>query len=126
MKAFVEQSDRQKAGKLNELQKRKERTLNDDINRLMGDQMFRRFAYWLIWSECGINDGVFNMGIKDGMCSALIASRMDGRRDVAIDVTQKLQSICPDKYAIMIKESVSALEEELLLNQEVEKEMNRD
>lgn len=126
MKAYTEQSERQRSKVLDEFQKRKEKALNEDIQQVMSHPFGRRMVYWLIWSECGVMDGTVDSSIKDGMCAALLSWRYEGKRDVGMNLIEILKKVCLDKYVLMIQESTSDLQKELLLEVHTEQEMNRD
>jgi citrate lyase alpha subunit len=116
MKAYTEQSDRQRQSAIDGIQKRKERRLNEDVSLCMSTPAGRRLMYWLIWSECGINDGIADAGIKDGITAAMHSWRREGQRDIGMNLVEILKRVCLDKYVLMIQESTTELQKELLLD----------
>ena len=114
-KAYTDQSERQRDQRIKDFQKRKERVLNDDIQFVMSSEQGRRFIYWLLWTRCGLMEGVADSSIKDGVAAAMHSWRREGQRDIAIDLSEQIKRVTLEKYVLMIKESTSALQEELLL-----------
>lgn len=92
--------------------------LASDLQNLMATASGRRVACWLIYDVAGLQDASFHEGsvtasIKDGVCAAMHMARLEGRRNVAIDVHNELRRVAPAQLLTMLREQLEAADADL-------------
>jgi hypothetical protein len=119
-------SDPQYQERRRQSQRRRERQRHDDLCALMGQEWGRRLVYWLIWGDpCDqrpseylgrLTSDVFDTGIKDGLCSALLAARVDGARAAAIEFHNLIERATPELFVRMVGEQLESRARDLALD----------
>jgi hypothetical protein len=97
------------------IQRRRERQREDDLRQLMAEDWGRRIAHWVVFDMCGLQASSVDMGIKDGLCSALHAFHRQGAQGVGIDVHNEMQRLAPKQVLLMAEEQIRASQADLAL-----------
>lgn len=118
MKAFTEQSERQRGNTLVELEKRRKRQLDDSLKEIMASESGRKFMHWLIFEQCRMFGAVTDLAIKDGHCASLHSWLEDGRRQVGMDLLNYVQALAPAEQLLMVEEKIREQRSDLALGKD--------
>lgn len=80
-----------------------QQTANADFRWLMADPRGRRFM-WALIGECGVFSPVFNT-------HGGVMNFQEGRRDTGLRLLNRINTLCPQQYAVMAAENQPQQEE---------------
>lgn len=106
---------------LTDIKKRRERQRDEDLRSLMSCDWGRRVVHWLLYDEGKLQSQSFNPfieGIKDGLCAAMHMAKIEGARDLAMNLNNRIQIAAPIDSDLMRSESMSNARDDLQLEEQ--------
>jgi hypothetical protein len=122
VKAYTEQSERQRHQTLERVAEARSRQLDADLRELMRHPHGRRVMHWVIHELCLLQSVTFNERVHDGLCADIQHHRMDGRRIAGIELFQKLRDVDMAMVAAMNREHDDSVLRDLGLNEPQEED----
>ena len=91
--------------------------LGGAIRKVMATPEGQDFVFWLVYSDemGGLTSGIVDFSIREGEALKLHTFLREGRRDLALDLQNKLQELVPGDWARMVSRAAERQLKDLII-----------